>query len=123
MSASHYHICRLFYVIRQKNIEVVDDYIVALYVIFEMITKRKWLQNLQTMAEETVRRRFIVLSYDIIKWLSEEKVIDNPKLSMTAANRRALRWEIKSTQSKLNTCSISKNAVYLEEVQIKYMQR
>lgn len=74
------------------------------------------------MAEETVRRRFIVLSYDIIKWLSEEKVIDNPKLSMTAANRRALRWEIKSTQSKLNTCSVSKNAVYLEAVASSFPQ-
>lgn len=51
------------------------------------------MQNLQVMAEETVRDRFISQLNDIvIQHLLEEKVIDNPSLSVLATNDYALCW-------------------------------
>lgn len=80
-----------FYAIQQNDRES-EDYFFHLYAIYEKIIHQQWEQGLLVMAEKTVWDSVISQLQDVtIQKFLEEKVIDNPELSVLAASDNALR--------------------------------
>lgn len=92
-----------FYAIDQNRTESVEDHFYRLYSSYEKVTQQQGMLNLHVMKEETARDRFISQLYDVtIQRLFEEKVIDNPELSILAASAYALNMANERPQPKMN---------------------